>query len=652
MEPPKNEPETGNHEHEKDKLIERVDAAETEPSPTVAPSEHPKPAVETEPTSEPPANPTPKTDDFPVMTSMSQIRNPRRAKIKWLLIFLLIVLLILAAVAGYLYFIKKEKPAHITSNKTANSSTTADQSPATSGIVWAKTATKLPDQKLFNDPDNLNPADGAVTFYQVGKTKEGYPVITVDIAFGLDGSTGLVIKKPDATYIIKDQSLGWYTKYDDKTGKYDTGEYVGPKLAVGVKQDTTTKIPELAIKDKLELNNVANVLETPEPNTFTAGAVNLDPTKKDVNSTSEVTLAATGANGKIYKVVSKKDAVTEQSYYILLRQDFRTVIYRVGSNLTFTTTKKGIETLSTANINWSDGSANKDDYIRQPSGCGEGSSNIIALNVKDSDLAVAGKSGSDNIYQAKSSSIPFESTFYKEYVDLTKDIDGSIRTDLILGQTAQQYLDKHAIILVKDGLGQYQVMINSRFAVVGGCGKPVIYLYPKVTTNVNVEVDARVVKSDPFYGNGWFNVLAQPSGQLNYQGHSYGSLFWEGYGNGIYPDVSKTGVVVSQSELLPTLRMQMTQLGLNAKEQTDFMAFWQAKLPTSPYVKLTWLTTRQMNELAPLHITPAPDTVIRVFLDSEGLNQPVSLNPQHFTAPARNGFTFVEWGGLLRDGIK
>jgi hypothetical protein len=107
---------------------------------------------------------------------------------------------------------------------------------------------------------------------------------------------------------------------------------------------------------------------------------------------------------------------------------------------------------------------------------------------------------------------------------------------------------------------------------------------------------------------------------------------------------------VSKDQVVATINTQLKEQGLNQKEISDFLDFWQPKLPTTPYTRLTWLTTSQMNQLAPLNITPRPRTVIRTFLDFQGLTKPEKLQPQIFHAPTRNGFTVVEWGGLLRDG--
>jgi hypothetical protein len=82
------------------------------------------------------------------------------------------------------------------------------------------------------------------------------------------------------------------------------------------------------------------------------------------------------------------------------------------------------------------------------------------------------------------------------------------------------------------------------------------------------------------------------------------------------------------------------------------MNFWSPKLVTNkPYIRLTWFNTPDMNRLAPLNVSPTPRTTIRVFLDFEALDKPYNLPAQKLSAPQRLGFTVVEWGGLLRNGL-
>ena len=59
-----------------------------------------------------------------------------------------------------------------------------------------------------------------------------------------------------------------------------------------------------------------------------------------------------------------------------------------------------------------------------------------------------------------------------------------------------------------------------------------------------------------------------------------------------------------------------------------------------------------MESLAPLYVSPKPDTVIRVFLDMDGFDKQIKLPAQKLTKTLRKGFTVVEWGGLTSKGLR
>jgi hypothetical protein len=205
---------------------------------------------------------------------------------------------------------------------------------------------------------------------------------------------------------------------------------------------------------------------------------------------------------------------------------------------------------------------------------------------------------------------------------------------------------KDVYFIWKDDLGDWTVFTNKDYLPMAECAKPVIYLYPEKETLVSVKVGAEITQSDPPYGQGW-QVLAQPSGELTFQGQKFPYLFWDGLGKGAYPNRENTGTVIAQNKLIKTIKEQLKSQGINQRESEDFLEFWTDKLPQTPFVRLTWLNTGEMNQLAPLSISPKPQTLIRVFLEFEGLNEPKELIPQTFSSPQRKGFTLIEWGGLL-----
>ncbi|MBQ8411293.1 MAG: hypothetical protein IJX15_06170 [Ruminiclostridium sp.] len=55
--------------------------------------------------------------------------------------------------------------------------------------------------------------------------------------------------------------------------------------------------------------------------------------------------------------------------------------------------------------------------------------------------------------------------------------------------------------------------------------------------------------------------------------------------------------------------------------------------------------TDEYNDISPLEISPAPDTLIRVFMTYYGSDKPIETKPQLLPEYERNGFTAVEWGG-------
>lgn len=214
----------------------------------------------------------------------------------------------------------------------------------------------------------------------------------------------------------------------------------------------------------------------------------------------------------------------------------------------------------------------------------------------------------------------------------------------------EQFLEWHPIpfFIWKDALGEYvQYRIDVANAGVE-CGKPVIYLYPETTMSVKVQLSPsiKVTKSEPTYpAHGW-NVLAEPSGKLWYEGKSYGSLFWEGTGVGY--EAPKTGFIIKDGEVDTKLASILARYGLTERESAEFRDFWVPLMQGAPYYRVSFITGKEWADAAPLSVVPPPKTVLRIFMDWQKLAASVSIPEPSITAPARKGFALVEWGGLLR----
>ena len=174
--------------------------------------------------------------------------------------------------------------------------------------------------------------------------------------------------------------------------------------------------------------------------------------------------------------------------------------------------------------------------------------------------------------------------------------------------------------------------------------KPVIYLYPERETPVTValDYDGEITAAYPAFDGLW-QVTAAPDGTLtDARGVTYNYLYWEGLREW-QPDFSR-GFVVAGEDTASFLEGALAQLGLTRREANEFIVYWLPLLQDSPY-NLIAFQTEAYTDHAALTVTPEPDTVIRVFMACKALEAPVQIEPQSLSAPDREGFVLVEWGG-------
>ena len=179
-------------------------------------------------------------------------------------------------------------------------------------------------------------------------------------------------------------------------------------------------------------------------------------------------------------------------------------------------------------------------------------------------------------------------------------------------------------------------------------GKPVIYLYPQNPENVSVKLKyfAGFSKTVPAYNSttGW-QVFAKPDGTLLNKADNkiYPYLYWEGNVAPLNIDVS-TGFVIAGKDTKQFLALELPIIGLNQNETNAFLAYWIPRMDNNKF-NLIHFAGHDYTSLAPLNISPKPDSLLRVNMIFKALQTPIVVTPQTFPVFHRNGFTVVEWGG-------
>ena len=140
-------------------------------------------------------------------------------------------------------------------------------------------------------------------------------------------------------------------------------------------------------------------------------------------------------------------------------------------------------------------------------------------------------------------------------------------------------------------------------------------------------------------------MIASPDGTLVNLAdeREYSYLFWEGDGP-LDADFSE-GFCVRGGDTAAFLQETLSALGLTPREYNEFIVWWLPQMQDNGWnlINFVW---EEYDTAVPLDITPAPDTLLRVFMVWQASENFVEIPaPNLPAAPERNGFTVIEWGG-------
>lgn len=182
--------------------------------------------------------------------------------------------------------------------------------------------------------------------------------------------------------------------------------------------------------------------------------------------------------------------------------------------------------------------------------------------------------------------------------------------------------------------------------------KPAVYLYPQKVSPVTVKVHPQglLTYTDPPYNSktGW-TIIAYPDGRiLNVDGKMFDYLYFESTVPDNLIKKPEKGYVVPFENLSEFYEESLPMVGLNTKQVSDFREYWSKTLPYSPYYFVGLMDQNSINQLERLEITPKPDSMNRVRVYFEALNEFKEVDEPILKNPEMNGFKVVEWGGMVK----
>ncbi|WP_396163541.1 carboxypeptidase-like regulatory domain-containing protein, partial [Flavobacterium sp.] len=129
--------------------------------------------------------------------------------------------------------------------------------------------------------------------------------------------------------------------------------------------------------------------------------------------------------------------------------------------------------------------------------------------------------------------------------------------------------------------------------------KPVIYLYPKEKTTIDIKLNlkGKLLTTFPKYDKNW-EVIAEPNGQIfdKKTNRYYNSLFWDGTIE--FPKEHyeyNDGFVVPKEKLAEFLIEKLEYVGLNNQETNEFIQYWLPILERNKYNFIHFLVNEKCN---------------------------------------------------------
>jgi hypothetical protein len=282
---------------------------------------------------------------------------------------------------------------------------------------------------------------------------------------------------------------------------------------------------------------------------------------------------------------------------------------------------------------------------------------LTPSDVRDADLVEVGEvKGAGSLFALKSSTHPEMGRAWAEWNATPEDR----HRDAQHFASQEEFFESVPRLFWRDSFGR--LLRLRRTDQKPPCvAEPIVYFYPEQRSRVSYRLapSVRVARAEPLpRGTAW-TFLATPQGILEEveaaapgkARRTFAHLFWDGTSTRFPPPAE--GVCVPGPRSAEFFREVLPRLGLLAHETEDFVAAWAPRMEGAAYHVIGFHPREEVDALAPAEVSPTPAYMIRILMDATPVKAcPTELTPPVWpdAAPAREGFTVVEWGGVLREG--
>ena len=178
--------------------------------------------------------------------------------------------------------------------------------------------------------------------------------------------------------------------------------------------------------------------------------------------------------------------------------------------------------------------------------------------------------------------------------------------------------------------------------------KPVIYFHTDEEREFEIGVQPKEGFSFVYPEmNGTWKGTAETNGTVTIADQTYPYLFWESKQQYVFQSEGN-GFKVEQKDAIAFLTKKLSELGLDLKEQTDFITYWGPKLAANETSFVQFSIDESCDAFATMTCSPKPDLIRRVYIQIAPWDAEFEpyLREVTFGPVTKSSWYIVEWGGF------